>query len=107
MARVASGRGRRAVADAIPVYALDVLTAVDVNLGAVEVRRGIGTQHVNDLGDFIRRTEAMHRNMFDDLLGSRRQHRRVDFARRDGVDAYADCAEIRGHFPRQRRESRL
>jgi len=84
-----------------------VLAAIDVNFGAIEVGGGVRAQHINDLGDFIGRAEPVHRNMFDDFLSSRRQHRRIDFARRDSVDAYADCAEIRGHFPRQRGQRRL
>ena len=61
-----------------------MLAAIDVNFGAIEVGRGVRTQHVNNLGDFVGRAEPVHRNMFDDLLSSRGQHRRVDFAGRDG-----------------------
>ena len=84
-----------------------MLAAVDVNFGAIEVGRGVRAQHVDNLGNFVGRAEPVHRNMFDDLLSSRGQHRRVDFAGRDGVNAYADRAEIRGHFPGQRRKRRL
>ncbi len=38
---------------------LDVLAAVDVNLGAVDVGTGLGAQHINDLGDFIRRSQPV------------------------------------------------
>src|SRR4051812_23420251 len=37
--------------------ALHVLAAVDVDLGPVHVGRGLGTQHVDDLGDFFRRAQ--------------------------------------------------
>jgi hypothetical protein len=50
-----------------------VLAAVDVDLGAVDVGTGLGAEHIDDLGHFIRRAEAMQRDLLlDDLLGARR-----------------------------------
>src|SRR4029078_10636759 len=79
----------------------NVLAAVDMNLGAVEIRAGVGAQHVDDLRDFIRRAEALHRNLLDDLLPPGRQNGGVDLARRNRVHANPEPAEIAGHFARQ------
>src|SRR5579862_8029108 len=56
----------------------DVLAAVDMDFGAVDVRSGVRAEHVNDLCDFVRRAETVHRDILDDLFRSWRQHRRVD-----------------------------
>jgi hypothetical protein len=75
---------------------LDVLAAVDVNLGAVHIRTRLRAQHVDDLRDFVGRAEPVHRNLLvHDLLGARREDRRVDLARRDGIDAHADADRSR------------
>src|SRR5450755_3477996 len=79
-----------------------VLAAIDVDLGAVHVRARLRAQHIDDLGDFVRRAEAMHRDLLlDDLLGAGRQDRGVDLAGRDRVDADAEPAEIGSHLAGQ------
>ena len=97
-----------------------VLAAVDVDLGAVHVGRRLGAQHVDDLGHLVGRAEPLQRNLLDDLLGAGRQDRGVDLARRDGVDADAEPAEVgspsrasakrappsRWHRPRRRTDAR-
>ena len=46
-----------------------MLSAVDVDFGAVHVRAGLRTQHVDDLGDFIRRAQPVQRDLlFDDIV---------------------------------------
>jgi hypothetical protein len=45
--------------------------------------------------------------VLDDLFGARRQDRRVDLARRDGVDANAARSEVVRHLAGQRREGGL
>src|SRR3954464_558039 len=66
----------------------NVLPAVDVDLGAVYVGARLRAQHVDDLGDFVRRAETMHRNLVrDDILGAGRQDRGVDLAGRNRIDA--------------------
>src|SRR5204863_2577404 len=68
-----------------------VLAAVDVDLGAVHVGRGVGAQHVDDLGDLVGGAETVHRDLMrDDLLGAGREDCGIDLARRDGVDADAE-----------------
>ena len=79
-----------------------MLAAVDVDLCAVDVGTRLRAQHIDDFGHFVRRAEAMQRDLLlDDPFGARRQDRGVDFARRDLVDAHADAAEIRGHLAGQ------
>jgi len=73
---------------------LHVLAAVDVDFRAVDVRRRLRAQHIDDLRHFVGRAEPMHRDHLDDLLGAGRKHRGIDLARRDGVDPHADRAEI-------------
>ena len=90
----------------MPPY-LNVLAAVDVDLGAVDVGRGIRAQHVDDLGNLVRRAEPVHRNILDDLFRTRRQHRGVDLAGRDRIDADAERAEVGGHLAGQRCQRRL
>ena len=43
-------------------YRLHVLAAVDVNFSAIHVRTRIRAQHVNDLGNFVRRAETLERD---------------------------------------------
>src|SRR5947209_14609090 len=86
----------------------DVLAAVDVNLSAVHIGRGFGTEHINDFGDFVRRTEAVHWNLMGhDLRGPWGEDRGVDFARRDGIDADTERTEVGGHLASERGERRL
>src|SRR5690606_11840954 len=47
-------------------HALDVLAAVDVDFGAVHVRRRLRAQHIDDLGNLVRRAEPAHRNLLLD-----------------------------------------
>ncbi len=84
-----------------------MLAAVDVDLGAVDVGGGLRAQHVDDLRHLVGRAEAVHRDQLDDLFRAGRKHRRVDLARRDGVDAHAERAEITRHLARERGERRL
>ena len=51
---------------------LDVLAAIDVNLGAVHIGTRLRAQHVDDLGDLVGRAEPLHRNLLDDLVRPRR-----------------------------------
>src|SRR6266536_449259 len=83
----------------------DVLAAIDVNLGPVQVRRSLRAQHVNDLRDLIRRAEPMQGNLRDDLLGPGGQDRGVDLAGRDGIDADPLRAEVVCHLTGQDRKS--
>src|ERR1017187_3291065 len=71
-----------------------MLPAIDVDLGAVHVRARLRAQHVNDLGHLVGRAQALQRNLLDDLLGAGRQDCGVDLARRNGVDANAEAAEV-------------
>ena len=73
-----------------------MLAAVAVDFGAVHVGAGFRTQHIDDLGDLVRRAEPVHRNLLlDDLLGARRQDRGVDLARRDRVVALSTIVPSR------------
>jgi hypothetical protein len=64
-----------------------MLAAIDVDLGAVHVRRSLRAQHVDDLGDLLGRAEPVHRDLLgNDLLGAGGQDRGVDLARRDRID---------------------
>ena len=49
---------------------LHVLTAVDVDLGAVHVGRRIGAQHVDDLGNLVGGAKPMQRDMLHQCLGA-------------------------------------
>ena len=54
------------------------------------------------------RAEPVHRDLVrDDLLGAGREHRGVDLAGRDRVDAHAVRAEVGRHLARQRGERGL
>ena len=67
-----------------------MLAAVDVDLGAVDVGRGLRAQHVDDLGHLVGRAEPVHRDILDDLFRPRRQHGGIDFGPRGGrVNAIA------------------
>ena len=49
-----------------------VLSAVDVNLCAVDVGAGIGAEHINDLGDLVGRAEPVKWDLLiHNLLGAR------------------------------------
>ncbi len=67
----------------------------------------VRAQHVDDLGHLVGRAEPVQWDLLDDLVGAGRQDRRVDLARRDRIDPYAEPAEIEGHLARQRGERRL
>ena len=45
---------------------LDVLAAVDVDLGAVHIRARLGAQHVNDFRHLVGGAEPVQWNMRDD-----------------------------------------
>src|SRR5690242_15293605 len=79
----------------IEAGASDVLAAVDVEFGAGDVARLLRAQIIDRLGDLFRLAEAAQGDRFDDLLRAGRKDRGVDFARRDGVHAHAERAEIR------------
>jgi hypothetical protein len=69
-----------------------MLSAIEVDLGAVHVGRGLHAQHVDDLCRLVRRSEPVQVNVRDDFLGAGRQDRGVDLAGSDGVDADATAA---------------
>src|SRR5580704_18561471 len=46
---------------------LDVLAAVDVDLGAVDVGRRLRAQHVDDLRHFVGCAETVHRDVLHDF----------------------------------------
>ena len=58
-----------------------MLTAVDGELGAVDVTRLLGTQEVDGFRHLLRLPEPPHRDIGDQCLGAWRQDRRVDLAR--------------------------
>src|SRR3974390_2189904 len=90
------------------VVSLNVLSAVDMNLGAVHIGRRVGAQDIDDLCDFIRRAESMHGDVLrHDLLGARGQDRGVYLPRSDGVDPNAEWSKIGSHLARERRKGRL
>ena len=88
-------------------YRLHVLAAVDVNFSAIHVRTRIRAQHVNDLGNFVRRAETLERDLLDNLFGAGRKNGGVDFAGCDSVDADSEAAKVTGHFAGQGGEGRL
>src|SRR6266480_5170108 len=86
----------------------DVLAAVDVDLGAVHIGRRVRAEHIDDLGDFVGRAEAMHWNLVGhDIGGPRRENRRVDLARSNGIDANAERTEVARHLAGERGKRRL
>src|SRR6476660_498881 len=50
-----------------------VLAPVDVDLGAMDVGRGLGAQHVDDLGDLVGGTQPVEWNLLDHVLSAGRQ----------------------------------
>jgi hypothetical protein len=76
-ASIGSGGGR-----SFAWAASDVLAAVDVQLGAVDVARLVGAQEIDGLGHFLGLAEALQGDLLlHDLLGARREHGGVDLAR--------------------------
>src|SRR5690348_9244126 len=80
----------------------DMLAAVDGNLRPGQVRRARRAEELDQVGGFLRRAEAMHRNVaLDDLRSTRRQDCRIDLAGRDCIDAHTERCEVMRHFARQ------
>ena len=63
-----------------------MLTAIDVQLRAIDVARWVGAQEIDDFGHLLREPEPAHGNVRNESLGAGRQNIGVDLARRDGVD---------------------
>src|SRR5262249_29055987 len=62
--------------------ASDMLTAVDVDLGAVDVGRRLRAQRVDHARNFVGRAKPAERNLRNDLFrGAGRENRGVDLAR--------------------------
>src|SRR3990170_336068 len=96
-ARVATGLALDA-GDGVHWLLLDVLAAVDLDLGAADIACAFLAQEVDDISHFVWRAQAAHRDLLlDDLLGAGRQDRGVDLAWRDGIDANAARPEVMGH----------
>ena len=75
-----------------------MLSAIDVDFGAVHIARLVSAEKIDRFGDFFRRAEAAERDLGDDFVGAGGEDRGVDLAGRNGVDADAVRAEIGGHF---------
>src|SRR4029077_10278389 len=58
---------------AIRKYSSHVLTAIDVNFGAIQICACVGAQHVAYCGNLIGSSEPLERDLLDDFIGSGRQ----------------------------------
>src|SRR5690349_19092982 len=89
-------------------YALNVLAAVDLDLGAGNIACSLLAEEVDHVGHFVGCAETTHGDLFlDDLLGAGRQDRGVDLARGDSVHANATRSEVVRHFAGERRQRGL
>ena len=72
---------------------LDMLAAVDLDLGACDVRRPVIAEEIDDLGDLPGLADPAQGQLFDDLVGARREDCRFDLAGGDCIHPLFDQAK--------------
>ena len=87
--------------------ALDMLRAVDLDLGAGNIGRPFGAEEKDRVGHLIGFAQPPHRDALDQLVRARRQDCGADLSGGNGIDPHAQGAEIMRHFARQRHQRRL